>query len=142
MRSTKITRVTAPPAVTRAWYHEQMFSPQPIVLKKLSRLGALIAYWGLFALWMAWPTQLAPPAVVPVAWVLLTTVTPLLLPLRGFLHGRPRSHVWLAFLSLAYFVHGVLEIAAKNGPWGAVETVLSLVLFFCCAIYVRAAGKC
>ncbi|MEQ1531454.1 MAG: DUF2069 domain-containing protein, partial [Methylococcales bacterium] len=44
---------------------------------------ALVGFFGLFVLLMLWPTVLAPATHFPVALVLLVTVTPLLLPMRG-----------------------------------------------------------
>ena len=60
----------------------------------------LVGYFGLLALLTAKFTLLSEPSGFPVALSLLILVGPLLLPLRGILHGRPRSHVYASFLAL------------------------------------------
>lgn len=105
--------------------------------------AALIAYFALFGLLMAWFTILVPPTKVPVAIVLLLMLTPLVLPLRGFLRGNPRSCTWISYISLIYFIHGVVESYANVAErWYAVtETILALILFFGTIYYVRFRNK-
>jgi uncharacterized membrane protein len=104
---------------------------------------ALAGYFGLFALLMLWNTVLAPSSQFPVALMLLITVTPLLLNLRGFLDRNPKSCAWMAYISLAYFIHGSVEAYANtNGLlYPSLEVILSLMLFFGTTLYVRYAGK-
>lgn len=104
---------------------------------------ALTGYFGLFALLMLWNTVLAPPSRFPVAFRLLITVTPLLLPLRGFLDRNPKSCAWMAYISLAYFIHGIIEAYVNtNGRlYPSLEIIFSLMLFFGATLYVRFAGK-
>jgi len=104
---------------------------------------ALTGYFGLFALLMLWNTVLAPPSRFPVALRLLITVTPLLLPLRGFLDRNPKSCSWMAYISLAYFIHGTIEAYVNtNGRlYPSLEIIFSLMLFFGATLYVRFAGK-
>lgn len=100
---------------------------------------ALIGFFGLFLLLMLWHTILAPSTRFPVALVLLITVTPLLLPMRGLLNGVAKSCAWAAYVSLLYFVHGAIE--AYSNPeaqyYAVLEIVLSLMLFFGAIGYVR-----
>jgi uncharacterized membrane protein len=109
------------------------------VKARLARGLALGGYFGLLALMTAWLVWIAPSAHLPISLVLVVAVFPLLLPLRGLLHGRPRAHVWAAFLSLPYFVHGVGEaFAGTDERWlGVVEVGLSLTLFFGASLYAR-----
>lgn len=104
---------------------------------------ALIGFFGLFALLMLWNTVLAPSTHFPVALVLLVAVTPLLLPMRGLLDRKPRSCAWAAYISLIYFLHGSSEMYANADErwYAAFEVMLSLMLFFGSAFYVRFAGK-
>ena len=104
---------------------------------------ALAGYFGLFALLMLWNTILAPSSRFPVALMLLITVTPLLLNLRGLLDRNPKSCAWMAYISLAYFVHGSIETYVNtNGRlYPSLEVILSLMLFFGTTLYVRFAGK-
>ena len=104
---------------------------------------ALSAYFSLFALLMAWNTLLMPSARFPTALVLIVTVTPLLLPLRGFLHGRSKSTAWRAYVSLLYITHGLVEAMANLAErWYATgEAILALTLFMSATFYVRSNGK-
>lgn len=104
---------------------------------------ALVGFFGLFALLMLWNTILAPSTRFPVALVLLVTVTPLLLPMRGFLDRKPKSCAWAAYVSLIYFLHGTAEayVNADERLYASLEVMLSLMLFFGTAFYVRLAGK-
>ena len=104
---------------------------------------ALTGYFGLFALLMLWNTVLAPSSRFPVALMLLITVTPLLLPLRGFLNRNSQSCAWIAYISLAYFVHGSVEtyVNANGRLYPSLEIIFSLMLFFGATLYVRFAGK-
>ena len=104
---------------------------------------ALTGYFGLFALLMLWNTILAPSSRFPVALMLLITVTPLLLNLRGLLDRNTKSCAWMAYISLAYFIHGSVEAYANtNGRlYPLLEVILSLMLFFGTTLYVRYAGK-
>ena len=104
---------------------------------------ALTGYFGLFALLMLWNTILAPSSQFPVALMLLITVTPLLLNLRGLLNRNPKSCAWMAYISLAYFIHGSVETYVNtNGRlYPSLEIILSLMLFFGTTLYVHYAGK-
>jgi len=104
---------------------------------------ALTGYFGLFTLLMLWNTVLAASSRFPVALMLLITVTPLLLNLRGLLDRNLKSCAWMAYISLAYFIHGSVETYANtNGRlYPSLEIILSLMLFFGTTLYVRYAGK-
>lgn len=84
-----------------------------------------------------------PSARFPTALVLIVTVTPLLLPLRGFLHGRSKSTAWMAYVSLLYITHGLVEAMANlTERWYAIgETIIALTLFLSATLYVRLNGK-
>lgn len=104
---------------------------------------ALGCYFGLLSLLVLWTTWLSPSRHYPVAMVLVVLVTPLLLPLRGLLHGRGRSYLWAAFLALYYFAMGVAEVAAGEEPpllpW--LEVLLCLGLFGGAMGYIRCQGR-
>ena len=104
---------------------------------------ALVGFFGLFALLMLWNTVLNPFPKLPVALMLLITVTPLLLPMRGFLDGRLKSSAWLAYISLIYFVHGCSEAYANASvrPYALLEITLSLMIFFGVTFYIKLSGK-
>lgn len=100
---------------------------------------AAAGFLGLFALLMLWPTVLSGNSTFPVAVILIITVTPLLVPMRGFLARRRTSCIWLAYISLFYFIHGCLETFADNGVrlYALMETLLSLMIFFGILFYLR-----
>ena len=104
---------------------------------------AVCAYLGLFGLLMLWNTIIAPSTTFPVALMLLVNITPLLLPLRGFLNRNTRSCSWMAYISLAYFIHGSVEAYANdlNRLLPSIEFILSLLLFFGANFFVRFSKK-
>ncbi len=104
---------------------------------------AILSFLGLFGLLMAWNTLLAPSTRFPVALVLLVSITPLLLPFRGLLDGRLKSCTWISYVSLIYFVHGVLEAYANPAErmLALAEVALSLMLCFSAGFYVYKAPK-
>lgn len=103
---------------------------------------ALIGFFGLFTLLMLWNTILTPASNLPVALMLVVTVTPLLLPMRGFLDKRLKSCAWLAYISLIYFVHGCVEayVNASTRPYALLEILLSMMIFFGATFYIRLSG--
>lgn len=104
---------------------------------------ALIGFFGLFALLMLWPTVLSPVEKLPVALVLLLSVTPLLLPMRGLLHGKRKSCAWATYISLIYFIHGTVEAYVNPAERliASLEILLSLMLFIGATFYVRTQKK-
>lgn len=109
----------------------------------LYRIAALSSYFALLIHLLLWIIWLGPSHYFPTALVLIVMVVPLLFPLRGLLHGRAYTHAWTGFLAILYFVHGVGELVV-NPPerlYAAIEVVLSLSLFFSCALYARITGK-
>jgi uncharacterized membrane protein len=103
---------------------------------------ALAGFLGLFALLMLWNTVFTSTSRFPVAFLLILTITPLLLPMRGFLDGRLKSSAWLAYISLIYFVHGCLEAYSSplSRPFALLEILLSLMIFFGATFYIRLSG--
>ncbi len=104
---------------------------------------ALIGYFGLFSLLMLWNTVLAPSTHFPIAVVLLVSIPPLLLPLRGLLNANRKSCAWSAYISLIYFIHGIEE-AYVNEPERSLacsEIIFSLLLFLGASFYVRFSAK-
>ncbi len=112
-------------------------------MKPLARTATLVGYFGLLALLTAKFTLLSEPSGFPVALSLLILVGPLLLPLRGILHGRPRSHVYASFLALFYFSAGVFNAAGDAArPWiPHMEIILSIVLFVGALLHIRFSNR-
>jgi uncharacterized membrane protein len=104
---------------------------------------ALVGYFGLFILLILWNTILAPSHYFPVSMMLIVMITPLLLPLRGLLHARPKSCAWAGFLSLLYFTHGVSEafVSIEQRELAWFEILFSLLLFLGVNFYLHALKK-
>ena len=97
---------------------------------KPARIAALAGYFGLLGLWLAWATAFAPARHAPVSLVLAVAALPLLAPLRGLLHDRRDSFLWLGLLSLLYFMHGVVAATdADQRLQAGLEIAFSLCLF-------------
>lgn len=100
---------------------------------------ALIGFFGLFILLMVWNTVWFPSSKLPIALVLVFGIAPLLLPLRGFLSANPRSCAWMAYLSIAYIMHGSVEAyvtAAERLP-ASLEVIFSALLFIGATFFIR-----
>ena len=103
---------------------------------------ALTGYVGLFSLLMLWNTLISPPEKLPVALALIITVSPLLLPLRGFIKGNLKSCSWMAYLSMPYFIHGSIEAYARTERLlPSLEVLFSLMLFLGATLFVRYAAR-
>ncbi len=110
---------------------------------RLYRWVTLVGYFSLLALILNWFTWIDPPLEFPRSMVLILVAGPLLIPLRGLLHGRRRTHQWVIFLSLAYFMGGVdvwYNQVGLRAYLGAAMTVFSIILFVGCSGYGKHAG--
>lgn len=106
---------------------------------KLSRQISLVSYAATLLLTFNWITWYSPPDNVPRALILLILVVPLVLPVRGFLHGRAMSYVGVAMVAMWLFAAG-LDIAFYEKSWstlGWALVVCSVVLFVSCYFYLR-----
>lgn len=105
----------------------------------------LTGYFGLLGLLTVWNTLIRPADRTPLVILLIIAITPLLLPLRGILHGRLRSCAWAAYISLLYFLHGITELASeplgKGTIFDALEVIFSLLLFTGGSFYIRYAAR-
>ena len=92
---------------------------------------AVAVYLGLIGLLLLWLIWLAPPPTSLRSPALLLLLGPLLLPLRGILHGRRYTMAWSGMLILLYFLHGVAAVSGGGrAAWlGAAEIALALAYF-------------
>ncbi len=108
-------------------------------LSRASHYLSLFSYFGMLLLILLWYTWISPSSRYPTALVLITLLLPLLVPLRGLLHGRRYTHAWVSMLTLFYFCLGVM--AAYSDPaerlYGLLLTTCSVLLFIGCICYVR-----
>ena len=108
---------------------------------KYCQLIASTSLIGLIALCLAWETALAP--LRPGGSWLMLKVLPLLLPLRGILHGRRYTFQWASMLILLYFTEGIVRAWSDRPPSSTlaiIEIALSLVFFFAAIYYTRFAA--
>jgi len=100
---------------------------------------AVTAYLSLIPLLLLWLIWLAPLPAGATSPALLILLGPLLIPLRGILHGRRYTIAWTSMLILLYFLHGVAAAAGGGrAAWlGGTEIVLALGYFGLAIRYVR-----
>jgi len=111
----------------------------PAARLRAVRLLALAGYFCLLTLLVVWHVWWHPSIYFPTSLVLMVTAVPMLLPLRGLLHGRIRAHLWASFLMMLYFMHGTVEAyvnPAQRLP-ALLEVGLSVLVFVCAALYAR-----
>lgn len=104
--------------------------------------GAAASLLALTFLCLFWELAWA-PLMPGGSWLVLKTL-PLLLPLRGILHGRVYTYQWASMLILAYFTEGVVRAYSENGmarALAAVEIALALAFFASAICFVRAAQR-
>ncbi|MGY6276794.1 DUF2069 domain-containing protein [Methylomonas sp. MgM2] len=105
--------------------------------------AALCGFFGLFFLMIAWQTILSPSKLAPTALLLIVGVGPLLLPFNGLLNRNLKSCTWMTYLSLPYFIHGVIEAYADQSlrAYALLEVMFSLLLCLGAGFYVYKAEK-
>lgn len=75
-------------------------------------------------------------------WLLLgVSILPLLMVIPGTLSGSYRGAIWTCFVTLIYFVAGVLNwIQVDAWAYGMSETLLAVSLFLIALMYARWKG--
>ncbi|HEY3488231.1 MAG TPA: DUF2069 domain-containing protein [Gammaproteobacteria bacterium] len=99
---------------------------------------ALIGFFGLMGTILLWQSWLRPSSQLPVALVLILLLGPLLMAMRGLLHGKPYTHAWVSMLSLFYFCLGIMHAWSEPTArgYGMLLTAFSLMLFNGAIFYV------
>lgn len=105
-----------------------------------SRLWALISYLSIIGFLILNSFQItkegAPLSVIAL-WALLPTL-PLLLFVPGIWLRNPRSHAWLCFVSLLYFMYGVDQAFLPDHQIiGLGLSVSSIILFVAAMMFSR-----
>jgi len=109
-------------------------------MKAFVRQLALGCYLGLMALIVAWNLT-SPPTSMPLAAVLIVALLPLLLMAPGMLRATPKTHAYMAYVSLLYMTHGLVTAATPGDPdrlLGAGEAALALFLMVAAALIGKA----
>ena len=103
-----------------------------------THMSAITSYYGLLLLFVVYNAQLPQVAITFKLLITSLQISPLLLFIRGLHLVHIRSIIWLCFISLTYFIHGVLKtISDIQTIFGWTETILSLVLFVTLAISAK-----
>ncbi len=95
---------------------------------------------GLIILQPLWFVYWSPPEALPLHFVLLVTLIPLLLVFPGSWKLKPRSLVIAGTLLMAYFSIGVMEAwASPEDVWpGSIQALLCVAFFMGLATIRRA----
>lgn len=117
-----------------------MNQPQPIVTNRLKqwRWAAVISLLVLIILSLLWERWLAP--IRPGGSWLMLKALPLLLPLRGLLHGKRYTYQWSSLLILAYLTEGLVRATSDTGlsqQLALVESVLASIYFISVLMFCR-----
>lgn len=109
----------------------------------LYRWLTLVSFFGLMLSLLGWILLAPHSEQFPTAALLVLGVVPLLLPLRGILHGRMYTHAWTSFLMLFYFAHAIGEIYSAEVlvPYALGSLIFSTVCFTGCLLYIKALAK-
>jgi len=95
------------------------------------RWTAVLSLLGLIVLSLLWERWLAP--IRPGgSWLMLKAV-PLLLPLRGLLHGKRYTYQWSSLLILAYLTEGLVRASSDTGA-SQILAMIELVLAGICFV--------
>lgn len=99
----------------------------------------LTGYFALLVLLVAWNGWISPPHHFPRALAILFIAGPLLFPLRGLLHGRPRSYVWASYFALVYLTFGLVGMASnpEERSLASIEALASLVMYLGAILFAR-----
>lgn len=109
-------------------------------MKPFIRWAALGCYVGLIALIIAW-NLVSPPATMALAPMLAVALAPLLVFFPGMLRGAPKTHAYMAYVSLLYMTHGLVTAATPGDAdrlLGVAECTLALFLMVASALVGKA----
>lgn len=106
---------------------------------KKYRLSALFCFYGLLAYYAYTTYEILLRVSLSSLLIWIIQILPLLLFAPGLHLNILRSNIWLSFIVLLYFIHGVLIIFdLKRTILGIVEVSLCVGLFFSLVLLIRA----
>ena len=107
------------------------------VLTERARRGVLGSYALLLLLLIYSGTVIH--SIEEGGWIpILVRGLPLVLFLPSIIARRPRGHAWLAFVSLLYFMQGVMVATLPGqGLFGMLEALTAMTLFAASTCYAR-----
>lgn len=107
------------------------------MIRNIAWVTSLVAYLTLLGTLVTWNAWIDPPDKIPRILPILALGLPLLLVLRGLLHGRRKSCQLSALLALVYFSLGLIDIAGGTILYGWLQTVAATVWFIALLIYLK-----
>lgn len=106
---------------------------------KFVRIHTLVSYFALL-IFITADLLINPPvaSTTSLLAIIIIKSLPLLLPIVGVVGGNVRSHSWLCFIVMIYFISGVLRATTPTQlVWGLIEVLLSVEIFVCAMLYIR-----
>lgn len=99
-----------------------------------ARYMTLTGYFGLVILLVTWYGIMQPAYTA-----LIILLVPLAFPLRGLIQGKPYTYAWTSFLTLLYFVHGIVEAYANEvaRPFALLEVLASVLIYIGAVLFSR-----
>lgn len=109
---------------------------------RLSYLLAMLGWFSLFALLCFNIIMTQNGSELPRSIQLLILPGPLLIFLKGMLHGKPKTHLFASIAALVYFSLGVsTAIDAGSRSYGLLLVLCSVLLFTGGVLYARLGGR-
>ena len=107
-----------------------------------SHLCAIISYYLLIILFLTFNLQNLQINLIFKLIITMIQISPLLPFIKGLHALHFRSMIWLCFLSLVYFVHGIMNaLSGAYSLFGWSEIIFSLLLFISLAVCANARKK-
>ncbi|MFT5691516.1 MAG: putative membrane protein [Oceanicoccus sp.] len=106
-------------------------------LALLSRYGVLLSFFGLLATFTVSALWLPSCNRSPSTIIWLLHIVPLLFFVRGIVKKNVRTHVWVSFICLGYFLVSVNAVFACPDIITGIEIGLISVLFTTSTMYIR-----
>lgn len=97
----------------------------------------LTAYLATLLWQVAWHWLLPAPWGTRSIWLALIACLPLLIPLKGLVHGNYRSMIWAGLLLMLYFTIGVMEFWVNPAQRAPAMVQIALAVFYLFAFRMR-----
>ena len=89
-------------------------------------------------LWIIWLNPNNPEPLIPITLSLLFIVAPLLIPLRGLLHGRLKTYTFVTLFIWLYFIYGAWNaVSETQWPLSVLQILCSLAIYLFAILYIR-----
>ena len=107
-----------------------------------SHLCAIVSYYLLIILFLTFSLQNLQINLISKFIIAIVQISPMLPFIKGLHALHFRSMIWLCFLSLVYFVHGIMNaLSGAYNLFGWSEIICSLLLFISLAVCANTCKK-